>query len=218
MRIGATICSVFMLLGALSGAARGEVGQLRVLALFPGKAMVEVDGKRRVLKTGVAAEGGIRLISATAKEAVIEVNGERERFRVGSYVGTRFSQREAKEAKIWRDRQGAYRTVGTINGRMADMLIDTGATSVAMSEKEARRLGIPYRLKGEPTGVRTAAGPARAYALKLDQVRVGEIALNGVDAVVIEGDSPTHVLLGMSFLKRVVMENRGALLVLRSKF
>ncbi|HEB95463.1 MAG TPA: TIGR02281 family clan AA aspartic protease [Sedimenticola thiotaurini] len=160
----------------------------------------------------------MRLISANARGAVIEIDGERGEYRVGSHVGTRFSAPVTREAKIWRDRQGAYRTVGTINGRMADMLIDTGATSVAMSETEARRLGIPYRLEGERTGVRTASGSARAYAVRLDQVRVGAIELRGVDAVVIEGDAPPQVLLGMSFLKRVVMENQGALLVLRSKF
>ena len=51
-----------------------------------------------------------------------------------------------------------------------------------------------------------------------DKVQVGSIALHNVQAVVIEGDSPRRVLLGMSFLKRVEMSNQGDMLLLRSKY
>jgi len=49
-------------------------------------------------------------------------------------------------------------------------------------------------------------------------VRVGEIELENVPAVVLEGDLPRQVLLGMSFLRRVDMEKKGGLLLLHSKF
>ncbi len=87
-----------------------------------------------------------------------------------------------------------------------------------MSEVEAKRLGIPYRIRGEKTGVRTASGFAKAYAVTLDQVQVGELVLQQVEAVVVEGNSPHRVLLGMSFLSRVKMEHKGTLMVLQSKF
>ena len=50
----------------------------------------------------------------------------------------------------------------------------------------------------------------------LDRVRVGEIELHQVEAVVLEGSLPQQVLLGMSFLKRIRMENQGTMLLLRT--
>ncbi|WP_428634868.1 retropepsin-like aspartic protease family protein, partial [Sedimenticola sp.] len=58
----------------------------------------------------------------------------------------------------------------------------------------------------------------RAYSVTLDEVQVGELALQNVEAVVVEGNSPHRVLLGMSFLSRVKMEHKGALMVLQRKF
>ncbi|OQX44971.1 MAG: aspartyl protease, partial [Candidatus Sedimenticola endophacoides] len=111
-----------------------------------------------------------------------------------------------------------YHTVGSINGRLSDMLVDTGASAVAMSEVEARRLGVGYRVTGEPIAVNTASGVSQGYAVTLDRVRVGEIELVNVPAIVIQGSSPQQVLLGMSFLGRVEMRHQGSVLLLREKY
>lgn len=206
------------LLLAVAPALAGEPARhLRVLALFPGKAMVELDGEQRLLRTGTPSSRGLRLISADAHGALIEIDGQTRRYQVGSPVGASFVRPAVREARIRRDGQGAYRTTGSINGRMIDLLVDTGATTIALSGVEARRLGIPYRLKGEKTRVRTASGTAAAYSVMLERVRVGAIELRQVEAVVLEGRLPEQVLLGMSFLKRVKMENRDGLLLLSSR-
>ena len=194
------------------------VEKVRVMALFADKAMLQIDGRQRLLRAGQKSPEGVLLVSADANGAVIEVDGRRESYGLGSQIGGHFAERKMAEVKIWADARGSYNTVGSINGRMVDMLVDTGATSIAMSETEARRLGIPYRIKGEKTGVRTASGFAKAYAITLDQVQVGEIELHQVAAVVVEGSSPYRVLLGMSFLSRVKMEHKGNLMLLQSKF
>jgi aspartyl protease family protein len=111
-----------------------------------------------------------------------------------------------------------FRTVGSINGLTVRFLVDTGATTLAINAAEARRLGIDYRFVGRKGVVQTAAGNVPAYHLNLDLVRVGDIIQRQVPAVVIEGDSPDHVLLGMSFLGRLEMENTGQALHLREKF
>ena len=208
------VLSLLLALGGVGPAWPAE--RLRVVGLFAGKAMVEIDGRNRLLQAGERSPEGVLLISSTAREAVIEMDGERSSYTLGSHVGSGFAKPVSREVQIWSDHQGAYRTVGSINGQTTDMLVDTGATSVAMSEVEARRLGIQYRLKGERTGVRTASGYARAHSLLLDRVRVGEIELHQVEAVVIEGSLPQQVLLGMSFLKRIRMENKGTMLLLRT--
>lgn len=212
------ILLLISLVGTVWPVTAMAVDKVRVVALFKNKAMVEIDGKRHFLKVGDTSPEGVQLISANTDEAVIKVNGRQDTYGLGSQYGGNFAKREAAEVKIWRDTNGAFNTVGSINGRMTDMMVDTGATIIAMSEVEAKRLGIQYRLKGKRSGVSTASGFAEAYALVLDKVQVGEIALQNVQAVVIKGNAPRRVLLGMSFLKRVEMSNQGDMLLLRSKY
>jgi aspartyl protease family protein len=200
----------------VSASALG-VENIRVMALFPNKAMVEIDGQNRLLKVGKRSPEGVMLISADSSEAVIEVDGEQKSYQVGARYGGSFSSSAKREVRILRDNMGGYTTVGSINGRNVDMLLDTGATSIAMSSVEAKRLGIQYWMSGKETMVSTASGLAKAYAIRLDTVQVGSITQTNVAAVVVEGSSPTTVLLGMSFLNQVEMTNTGNVMVLRSK-
>jgi aspartyl protease family protein len=97
-----------------------------------------------------------------------------------------------------------------------EFVVDTGATLVSLSSKDARRIGLSY-LQGKPVTMRTANGAAPAYQVRLDTVRVGEIVLNAVDAVVMDNqDMP--VLLGMSFLNRTDMRRDGQNMVLTRRF
>ena len=192
--------------------------QFRVLALFNGKAMLEIDGMNHLLREGQEGPGGLLLVFADAKKAVIEVDGRRDEYRLGSHAGGTFAEPQDREVKIWQDSSGGYLTTGSINGRNADMLVDTGATQVALSETEAKRLGIAFRRRDKKTRVQTASGVANAYRVTLARVRVGAIELSNVTGVVVEGDSPRRVLLGMSFLNRVEMNHQGNMLLLRSRF
>ncbi|MET0027813.1 MAG: TIGR02281 family clan AA aspartic protease [Candidatus Thiodiazotropha sp.] len=204
-----------MLLLATGAAA---VERIVVEALFPDKAMVSIDGQRRLLKLDQPSPEGVLLISANSREAVLEVDGQRQSYPLGGHITTRFAQPEKVTAKIWRDQSGAYTTVGSINGRTVNFLVDTGATAVAMHANQARRLGISYRIDGNPIYVNTASGTARAYDVTLDRVQVGDITLSQVRGFVIDTDGPPRVLLGMSFLNRVTMEDQGDLLMLQQRF
>ncbi len=210
---------ILLLLVLLCLAATGwAVDKLRVVALFPDKAMVEIDGKNRVLKVGKPSPEGVILISSNSREAVIEVDGKRSTLSVEGQIGGTLTGPALREVRISRNALGAYMTVGSINGRTVNMMVDTGATAVAMSEMEAKRLGIPYWLKGERGGVSTASGNARAWNVTLDKVQVGPIVQHNVRAVVVEGGSPEQVLLGMTFLEKVEIENAGSVMVLRTKY
>jgi len=196
------------------------VERISVEALFTDKAMVKIDGVRRLLKLNKPSPEGVTLISANSREALIEINGKRESYTLGGHVSSRFSQPEQITAKVWRDRSGSYTTVGSINGRTVDFLVDTGASAVALHASEATRLGIPYKLEGKRIMVNTANGPAPAYAVTLDRVQVGDISLTHVAGFVIDIDSKSmgKTLLGMSFLNRVRMEDQGSVLLLHKKF
>lgn len=188
-----------------------------VLGLFKGKAIVNIDGKRRVLKIGKVSPEGVTLISADSDVAVIEIDGQQQEYKLGRHVGTSFKNKKNAEAKIM-PVDGMYYTQGFINGRPVNFLVDTGATWVAMNANQARSLGINFRYVGKRGMVSTANGVVPVYLVKLDKVRVGEIELTNVEGGVLEGNSPSEVLLGNSFLNRLEMQRQGQVMLLKQKF
>ena len=108
-------------------------------------------------------------------------------------------------------------TYGNINGRSARFLVDTGATAVSMNTKQAKQLGIRYDKVGIPASVSTASGYEKAYRVRLKSVTVGNITETNVDAVVIDGDHPGPILLGMTFLGRLSVEHSGNAMTLLQK-
>lgn len=188
-----------------------------ILGLFKGRAIVKIDGKRRTLKPGKPSPEGVTLISADSDVALLEINGQQQEYKLGLHVGTRFKNKENAEAKIM-PVEGMYFTTGFINGIPVKFLVDTGATWIAMNSHQARSLGINFRYIGRRAMVSTANGMAPVYRIRLDKVRVGEIELTNVEAGVLEGNSPTEVLLGNSFLNRVEMQRQGQVMLLKQKF
>jgi len=193
-------------------------GDVRVVGLFSGRAVLLVDGHQRLLKPGQTSPEGVQLISATSEEAVLLIDGEEITARLDGRVSARKRTPVVNEVQVWRDTSGMYTTVGSINGLPVSFLVDTGATTVAMNANQARRLGIDYRVIGRQSGVTTASGVARAWAVTLDTVKVGELELHNIAAVVLEGAHPTTTLLGMSYLGRLEINNDGRLMTLRKKY
>lgn len=189
------------------------------MGLFSGKAVLVIDGgKPRTVNVGQTTPEGIKLLSASSESAVVEYGGQRQTLSMGH--ATRIgATRDAGfgQVTMTADSRGHFVTTGTINGTSVRFLVDTGASSVALSVSEARRLGINY-LSGSPGQVTTANGSTMAYKLKLDNVRVGEITLNNVDCVVVDGLGLNIALLGMSFLNRTQMKRDGDTLTLVRRF
>ncbi len=190
--------------------------QIEVQALMPGMVVLLINGSRETLKTGSEIQG-VKLISSDTKKAVLEVNGERKNYRMGTSVGTSFKARSKVTEQIVIDRYGMFRSYGSINGHSVKFLVDTGATTVAMSAKDARKLGIQYQLKGVPTQTSTASGIAKAWSIQLKIVSLGALTERNVRAVVIDGDFPRQVLLGMSFLNRMKVEKEGNIMKITRK-
>ena len=209
------IMALAVLLGALLSAPAGAA-ELRVVGLFQDRAVVLIDGKRRMLKVGEASPEGARLISAYSAEAVIELDGERRVYRLDGRVGGSYRPRGRAEVRI-AVRGDHYFHTGRVNGREVHFLVDTGASAIVLNAGEARRLGIDYRALGRPTRVITASAETVGYQVKLNEVELGGIRLANVDAVVMEGAQPEVALLGMSFLGQVEMEHKGRVLMLRER-
>ncbi|WP_456406350.1 retropepsin-like aspartic protease family protein [Thiolapillus sp.] len=190
------------------------VEKIKVMALFPGKAMLSIDGRSRMLAQGRTSPEGVRLIRADSYEAVVEFDGARQTLQLGSSVAARYEKAEKTQLRIVLGNDGAYSVRGAINGRSVAMVVDTGANTVALSADQADSIGIRYRENSEQVLVRTASGVVKGHALNLSSVRAGSIELHNVAAVVIEGALPEKVLLGMSYLSRLHIQNKGNLMIL----
>ncbi|MGQ0673648.1 MAG: retropepsin-like aspartic protease family protein [Hyphomicrobium sp.] len=112
-------------------------------------------------------------------------------------------------------RNGHFHTDAEINGRTVEVLVDTGATMVALTYEDAERAGIRPQPADFTQGVSTANGIARVAPVVLDRVSIGDITVRGVRAVVSERGRLSTTLLGMTFLSRLErVDMRSGVLVL----
>lgn len=180
------------------------------------KALLIIDGGApRAMAPGESRQG-VELLSARGDEAVVRVGGERLTLRVGESP-VRVGRAPAADSGSGRvaltaDARGHFFTQGSINNRPVQFLVDTGASVVSISQSEADRLGLDYRA-GQAVRLNTANGQTPGWALKLNQLRVGDITTYNVDAVVVPAPMPA-VLLGNSFLNRFSMQREGSQLML----
>jgi aspartyl protease family protein len=116
------------------------------------------------------------------------------------------------EVVLRRNRAGQFVAEGEVNGHRVTFLFDTGATQIALSAQLARELKLKL---GLPVSLQTAAGTVVGYTTRLESVRLAGIEMRDLSALVSEGLDPELVLLGMNFLKRLEMIQRGDQLILK---
>lgn len=198
----------FMLAIAMHNACAVE--KISLQALFKDKAIIVVDGKRRVLTSGQVSPEGVKLLATDTRseKADIEIDGKREQLKLGVVVAG-FASKGKRSATLYPDHGGHFFIEGFVNGASVYFLVDTGATVVAMNSVTATRVGIDYRKNGRPGVASTPAGYVRTYDLFLNSVQVGGITLYNVAGSVIEGNHPRETLLGMSFLGQLDMTRDG---------
>lgn len=211
MRLATTVLRVSILLLVVSLAEAVELSQIEVVGLFRDTAVLRVDGKQRLLKLGQLSPEGVMLVSASNSGAVVSIEGKQYSLQLSNGVRGGYTEKKNSSELIAINTAGQYITQGSVNGRTVTFLVDTGATSVAINSRDARRLGINFATE-KPGMVATAGGPVRAYSVTLDRVKVGEIEARNIRAVVLEGNYPTLALLGMTWLKHVeIVENAGVM-------
>jgi aspartyl protease family protein len=187
-----------------------------VVGLFPGKAVLVIDGSSpKTYAIGSKVTDDVRLVEANSSSATLDVKGKRQLIGIGEYV-SRSAPGVSSSVTLKVNPQGHFVAQTQVNGGMMSMLVDTGATMIALPAADAVRLGVNYK-KGQMTMVNTANGAAPAYKVRLNTVKVGDIEMNQVDALVQENGLP-FALLGMSFLNRTEMRREGEMMVLTKRF
>jgi aspartyl protease family protein len=109
---------------------------------------------------------------------------------------------------------GHFHTEATIDGRRVDVLVDTGASLIALRKRDAMRMGINPSSNEYNANVTTANGTVKAARVELARVDVGGVSVRGVSAVILPDEALSQNLLGMSFLSKLRWEQRNGRLIL----
>lgn len=186
-----------------------------VKGLFAGQAVLVVDGKQKLLKQGQVYRG-VELIAADSNEALVVIDGEPRSLKVSTRIANSYRAAKKHEVRLLQSGGGHYVTPARINNRPVTVMVDTGATVVAMNLPQAKALGLDYK-SGAKVKVSTANGVANSYQILLPSVTVGTVKVNNVDAIVSEGEFPEVILLGNSYLSRIDMSVDQGVMVLQSR-
>jgi aspartyl protease family protein len=181
------------------------------------KALLVIDGTPRTLSAG-GAHGGVKLVSVNANDAVVEINGKRVALSQGGTpvnLGGAASEGSGSQIVLNAVSGGHFVSSGSINGKTVRFMVDTGATFISIGQQEADRIGLNYR-NGTRGYSQTANGPVPVYRTTLDSVRVGDVQVFNVDAVVMPAPMDM-VLLGNSFLSRFQMRRDNDVLRLEKR-
>lgn len=218
--ISIAICAVFMPAKGQNAAQTTTQTTTQKVALsgvMGSKGLLVIDGAAPKLLAAGETHAGVKLISASGDQAVLEIGGKRTNLRVGdapvSLGGS--ASGEGRKITLPMGSGGHFMANGTINGRAVQFMVDTGATAVAIGISDAQRMGIDYQ-KGQPVRMSTANGVAQGWRVVLNSVRVGDVEIYDVEAVV--GPNMPFALLGNSFLSRFSMNRTSDVMVLERRF
>jgi aspartyl protease family protein len=209
-------CLVAALLIAACGLAAAQTVSLS--GKLGDKALLVIDGAPRTVATG-ATVAGVKLLSIGDDSAQVEVGGKRVSLPMGGAqvdLGVKRVEGTGTRIVLTAGSGGHFMAGGSINGRAVNFMVDTGATTVALSRSEAERLGIDVR-NAEPGLTNTANGQVQTLRVKLSSVRVGDITVYDVDGTLLPTPMP-FVLLGNSFLTRFQMKRENDQMTLERRY
>ena len=120
----------------------------------------------------------------------------------------------SRSVTLTRGNGGHFWTEARVDGRRLELVVDTGASTIALRASDAARLGIPPSARDYSVKVSTANGITKAALVQLRTVEIGNIVVRNVPALVHADDALGVNLLGMSFLSHVRWTHERGKLVL----
>ncbi len=193
--------------------------RVNVVGLFNNKAVVMINGSGPYSLAAGQTKQGVKLLSANSSKATLLVDGKRQVLGMGqaaSVASAASNNPVNKPVNLYADAAGHFLGKLTINGVSLKYLVDTGATSVAMNSGDAKYAKIDYK-KGRRGRSSTANGVVNDYRINVPTIKIGTIVLHNVDVSVIEGGSPSVVLLGMSAQNKLRLRREGSILTMTKK-
>lgn len=182
------------------------------------KALLVVDGSAPKTVGAGETHKGVKVISAGGEQAVVEIKGQRSTLQVGGApvsIGAASDPASSNKIVLPVGSGGHFFAQGMVNRKPMQFMVDTGATTVAFGVSDAERLGIDYQ-KGRPVRMGTANGQAQGWLVKLSSLRIGDVEVYDVDAIV--GPNMPYALLGNSFLSRFSMNRSSDTMVLERRY
>ncbi|MGA8784310.1 MAG: retropepsin-like aspartic protease [Polaromonas sp.] len=200
--------------------AGAQAESVALAGMMGSKALLVVNGTSPKTVAAGETHQGVKLISTSGDQAVIEQSGKRQTLRVGeapvSMGASNGASGRGSRIVLQESGGGHFMTAGQINGRAVQFMVDTGATTIAMSVADAERAGIAYQ-NGQPVRMSTANGVTQGFRIKLTSVRVADVEVYDVDAVVTPQPMP-YLLLGNSFLTRFQMKRENNQMTLDKRY
>jgi len=220
------LCAATSLLASAqpSGGGNGNGNNGTPVVSFNGSlgskaALLLIDGEPRTVQVGQSVRG-VQLLSLTEDRILIDIAGRRQTLVLGASPGrvgdATPAVNSSRQIVLSSGPGGHFTTIGSINGQTTQFLVDTGATSISISQAEAERMNLRFR-DGRRIMTQTANGAVPAHVLSLASVRIADVEVRNVDAIVIPGQM-SHVLLGNSFLTRFQMRRDNEVLTLDLRY
>jgi aspartyl protease family protein len=206
------------LLGALSLAGAARAQSVAFSGMLGDKALLVIDGQPRGVAVG-ATVAGVKLLRIDGALAQVEAGGKTQTLRLGGGAVVAGDPRGGggggSRIVLPVGLGGHYTGLGSINGHPVHFVVDTGATTIAMGADVATQLGLDPR-NSTAGAAMTANGAVATRMITLNSVRVGEVVIYNVQAMVVPQAMP-EVLLGNSFLSHFQLHSESSSLVLDKK-
>ncbi len=212
----APIALLAWVLAGVSGISYAQ--SVALSGVMGNKALLVVDGSEPKLVAPGASFGGVKVVAVQGDGAVLDIGGRRQTMRVGDApvsVGTPAPAGAGTRIVLPASSGGHFMTQGLINSRPVQFMVDTGATVIGIGVADAERLGLNYK-QGQLVQVSTANGLLRGWRIQLASVRLNDVEVHNVDAIVTPVEMP-FVLLGNSYLTRFQMTRTNDQMVLEKR-
>jgi len=212
--------------GTIGGFAAGDIAgvtaMLALLIFIGGSAISHYRGRLTGAARDLAIWLGLALVLVTGytfrEEAGFVTSRVAGELLPPGRPVTISSDTEGNHAVRLRKRSdGHFAARARVNGANISLLVDTGATTVMLTSRDARTVGLNLSNLRYTTEIQTANGRTKAAAVRLGAVEVGSIVVRNVEALVAQPGTLRESLLGMSFLRQLKSyEFSGEFLTLRS--
>jgi len=203
-----------LMLGLIAGGAGAQ--DVGLAGIMGSKAVLMINGSEPQSVAVGQSLDGVKVLSVQGDQVVVEIGGKKRPLRVGQHAIGAAAADGSGKVIMTADNQGHFYTTGTVNGVSVRFLVDTGATMISLGANDARRIGLDFN-RGQKGMTQTANGQSVVSKIQLDTVRIGDVTLHNVDALIHQTEMPM-ALLGMSFLNRMEMQRDGSTMTLKKRF